>query len=502
MHLQSEACLLTPLLRNESTTHKGVITVPRQPQTITSVTNRASQLFKQHRLATLVLIGCAMLSSASAAQTVADLHSFTSNGNSQYPDYVTPAQGRDGRLYGTTTGLNYGSIFRLQTTGGEADLFAFDGTDGYGPRAGVTLGTDGNFYGTEEFGGSAGYGVLFKVTPSGTFTALHEFSGESDGGYPHAAPTEASDGNFYGTTENGAGFMGATVYKYAPSGSGTFTTIYEFSEATDYGILAPLIQGSNGNLYGTAYYGSNNCGAIFELTTAGTLVTQYNFTCEGGTNPAAPLLQASDGNFYGTTYTGSGNSGGMVFKMTPRGQVTALHNFTTDGPEGWEPAGGLVQGTDGNLYGSTRQGGSSGDIGTLFQITTSGAYTELYSFPESVGEYPSGALLQHTDGMFYGTAYLGGAYDYGAVYSLDMGLGPFVTFVRPTSAAGGTVQILGQGFTGTTAVTFNGVQATAFTVVSDTYMTAIVPSGATTGPVAVTTTGGTLTSNVSLRVKP
>ena len=98
--------------------------------------------------------------------------------------------------------------------------------------------------------------------------------------------------------------------------------------------------------------------------------------------------------------------------------------------------------------------------------------------------------------------YLGGAYGYGAAYSLNMGLGPFVTFVRPTSAAGGTVQILGQGFTGTTAVTFNGVEATTFSVVSDTYMTAVVPSGATTGPVAVTTTGGTLTSNVSLRVKP
>ena len=472
--------------------------MPRQPQTITGVTNRASQLFKQHRLATLVLIGCAMLSSASLAQTVADLHSFTARGNSQYPQIVTLAQGRNGDLYGTSIGLTYGSIFRLQTTGTEADLFAFDDTDGYNPTS-VTLGTDGNFYGTTQGGGSAGYGVLYKITPSGTYTVLHDFLGVSDGVYPHAAPIEASDGNFYGTTENGPNFLGATVYKY--TSSGTFTTIYEFEDTTDYFIGTPLIQGSNGNLYGTAYYGTNNCGSIFELSTSGTLVMEYNFACQGSFNPDGPLVQASDGNFYGTTYAGSGDIGGGVFRMSPDGSVKVLHTFTTTGSEGRNPAGGLVQATDGNLYGSTKLGGSS-DYGTLYQITTSGAYTQLYSFIAPVGEYPTGSLLQHTDGLLYGTAYLGGAYGYGAAYSLNMGLGPFVTFVRPTSAAGGTVQILGQGFTGTTAVTFNGVQATAFTVVSDTYMTAIVPSGATTGPVAVTTTGGTLTSNVSLRVKP
>jgi uncharacterized repeat protein (TIGR03803 family) len=327
-----------------------------------------------------------LLGSSSPAQTVRDLHSFTSSGNSQYPYLVTPAQGKDGELFGTTTGLNYGSIFRLLTTGKEADLFAFDDTDGYSPYAGVTLGTDGNFYGTTAFGGSAGYGVFFKITPVGTYTVLHEFSGGSDGLYPRAAPIEGLDGNFYGTTQSGAGFLGATVYSYTPSG--TFTTIYQFDNANDYDIVAPLIQGPDGNLYGTGYEGTNNCGSIFEITIAGTLLMQYNFDCTGGSNPSAPLVLASDGNFYGTTYTGSGEVRGSVFKMSPQGTVTTVHIFRT-GSEGQLPTGGLVQATDGNLYGSTKFGGNQ-DYGTLYQITTRGAYTQLYSFPASIGEYPTG----------------------------------------------------------------------------------------------------------------
>jgi len=470
-----------------------------QLSTINSQRNRSSALSSSYGLAILIVISLLMCATQISAQTVTDLYSFTGNGNSQYPYFVTPAQGRNGEIYGTTISLAYGSVFSLETTGAETSLLGFDSADGYNPFAGLTLGTDGNFYGTTAGGGSAGLGILFKITPEGALTTLHDFLGESDGSLPRAAPLAASDGNYYGTTESGSNYMGATVYKYAPS-SNTFTTIYGFSEATDYEIVAPLIEGTNGNLYGTGGGGTSGCGAIFEMTKSGVLVMQYNFSCTGATEPSAPLVHASDGNFYGTTYAGSGSIGGSVFRMTPQGRVTSLHTFTTSGTAGWGPEGGLVQGTDGNLYGSTRQGGNKGDIGTLFQITTSGVYTELYSFPKSVGEYPSGSLLQHTNGLFYGTAYEGGAHGYGAVYSLDMGLGPFVTFVRPGGTVGGTVQILGQGFTGATAVTFNGVEATTFTVISDTFMTAVVPAGATTGSVVVTTPTGTLTSNVNFRV--
>jgi hypothetical protein len=155
-----------------------------------------------------------------AAQTVKAVYSFAPNSNSQYPFGVTPAQGRDGKLYGTMTGSTFGTVFTLRTSGAESDLFAFDNTDGAGP--------------------SAGLGVLFKVSPSGLYSVLHEFVGASDGLFPEAAPIQASDGNFYGTTE-GANFVGATVYRLTPSG--VLTTIDNFDNATAFGSVAPLVQG-------------------------------------------------------------------------------------------------------------------------------------------------------------------------------------------------------------------------------------------------------------------
>jgi uncharacterized repeat protein (TIGR03803 family) len=187
--------------------------------------------------------------------------------------------------------------------------------------------------------------------------------------------------------------------------------------------------------------------------------------------------------------------------MTLRGSVIVIHTFIPSGTEGQFPDGGLVQATDGNLYGSTQKGGSHGD-GTLYRITTGGSYMQLFSFPQSIGQDPLGGLLQHTSGIFYGTASRGGANGFGAIYSLDMGLGPFITFVNSTGRHGSAAQILGQGLTGATGVTFNGVPATSFKVISDTYLTAVVPAGATTGPVVVTTPNSTFTSNKNFRVGP
>ncbi len=434
----------------------------------------------------------------STAQTVADVYSFTNTNSSQYPGLGTPAQGRDGKLYVTTQGPNYGSVFRASTTGkGGTELHVFDGTDGEG-ATGVILATDGNFYGTTSFGGSFGYGVLFKITPSGTYTELYNFTGGDDGAYPYSSPIEASDGNLYGTTLYGANLMGATVYKYTRAG--TFTTISQLSNTQAYGAVG-LIQGSDGNLYGTSSNGgTSECGSIFRVTTSGTLLNSYSFLCgAGGAIPSAPLVLASDGNYYGTTSEGGNALGdGTIFKMTPNFAVSILYDFR-GGTDGRIPYSGLMQATDGNLYGVTSQGGGSQGNGTLFQITTAGTYKLLYSFKTSIGQKPLAAPLQDTNGVLYGTVFRGGAFGYGAIYSLNMGLGPFVTFVLPTGKVAQTAQILGQGLTATTSVTFNGLPAT-FTVVNDTYMTAVVPSGATTGTVVVTTPGGALTSNVSFRI--
>ena len=443
-----------------------------------------------------------------STQTVKEVFGFSSAHSSPTPGQVTPTQGRDGSLYGTTSGLGDvvtdGTVFRATAAGKERPLHTFSGTDGAFPLAGLTLATDGNLYGTTANGGGPGLGVLFKVSPGGVYTVLYEFTGGGDGAYPVAPPIEGWDGNFYGTTGPGSDNAG-TIYKYTPSG--IFTTIFSFNIDNSQGtqVESPLLQATDGSLYGIANVGgTNNCGAIFKVSRSGTLLYNYSFPCgTGGSSPFGQLIQASDGNFYGTTQLGgtgcNSNGCGTVFRVTKSGSVSVLYRFIGGRNDGAEPAAGLVEGTDGNLYGSTFQAGSQ-NSGTLYQITTTGAEKLLYSFPERVGEHPSATLLQHTNGKFYGTAEGGGTYGEGALYSLDMGLGPFITFVRPAGNPGKTAQILGQGLTGTTSVTFNGIAATSFSVVKDTYITAVVPSGATTGPVAVTTPGGTLTSNVSFRI--
>ena len=370
------------------------------------------------------------------------------------------------------------------------------------------LATDGNLYGAATNGGAVGYGVLYRVTTSGTYTALHDFQG-SDGGFPIGAPIEASDGNLYGATFGDQVNNFGTVYKY--SRDGTFSNILSFSVDGSKGaaIYAPLIQANDGSLYGTSTEGGvNGCGTIFKLTTSGILLHVYSFPCgSGGSRPVGPIMQASDGNFYGTTAWGGITTGyrcqssgcGTIFRMTQSGSITVLYEFEGGQTDGHGAIAGLVEGTDGNLYGSTYAGGGHA-WGTFFQVTLGGIYTFLYSLPNSIGEEPSSTLLQHTSGVFYGTASWGGWYGRGAVYSFDMGLAPFITFVRPTGKVGQTIQILGQGLTGASSVSVNGVAAITFNVVSDTYMTAVIPTGATTGPVVVTTPIGTRTSNKNFRI--
>ncbi len=451
------------------------------------------------------LVMLAVFAGSSEAQKVVTVYSFQGVNSSAYPFNVGLAEGRDGKLYGTTIGqggTDYGTIFNLATTGVFDQLYTFDGTTGSQPNAGVTLANDGNFYGTASFGGSSNDGVLFKIAPSGGYTVLHEFAGGADGMEPASPPIQASDGNLYGTTY-GSTSTSSTIYKYMRT-SGTLSTIYQFDQSYGSGVIASLIQGTDGNLYGTAYQGgANNCGTMFKVTTSGTLLWYYSFPCypAGGANPIGPLIQAADGNFYGTTQLGGSIGVGTVFKLSQSGVVSVLYNFRSffgGGADGSNPFAGLVQATDGTLYGSTEAGGSQ-NLGILFRITTTGAYKLLYNFTGVYGG-PQGALLQHTNGLLYGTDFEGGSLSFGDVFSLNMRLNPFVAFVQPTGRAGRTAQILGQGLTGTTVVTFNSVAATEFTVLSDTFMTAVVPSGATTGPVVVTTPGGALTSNVSFRI--
>lgn len=458
-------------------------------------------LLKIYSRAGLLLVTALSLASHTLAQSAPTIYSFNGQNSSGLPNYVTPAQGRDGRLYGTTFGPSgtCGTAFRMTTGGQAATIYTF-GADGCNPAGGLTLATDGNFYGATYYGGVSNVGVLFRLSPGGVYTVLHEFGGGSDGSGPVMPPIEASDGNLYGATYGTDGDL-PTIYKYTLKGE-AYSTIYNFTASSGEAVVGPLTQGPDGNLYGAAALGGADFGgALFELTTTGTLVWSYDFvpSGSGGATPYS-LTQASNGNFYGATISGGAeNNCGTLFEVGPTGDVSTLYTFNSFAG-GCGPETALIQGTDGNLYGITPYEGAHND-GTLFRISQDGAFDLLTSFGAG-GKEPAAAPMQHTNGVFYGTTEYGGKYNSGTVYSYNAGLAPFITFVLPVGKAGQTAQILGQGLTGTTAVTFNGVAATTFRVVSDTFVTAVVPSGATTGPVVVTTPGGTLTSNVSFRVNP
>jgi uncharacterized repeat protein (TIGR03803 family) len=237
------------------------------------------------------------------------------------------------------------------------------------------------------------------------------------------------------------------------------------------------------------------------MTPQGNYTMLHSFIETDGQDAKSPLIQANDGNFYGITNGGGAKNHGAFYKMTPAGTLTDIFSFISYAT-GRDPSAGPVQATDGKFYGPTLGGGAN-NWGTIFQITPTGTHTVVHSFDTTTGDGAQVPLFQHTNGSLYGDTQGGGTKFNGVLYSLDMELGPFVSFVGPDflGKVGNTIEILGQGLTGTTKVLFHGVSAT-FKVVSDTYLTAVVPTGATTGSVTVSAPGGKLTSNKVFRVMP
>jgi len=457
-----------------------------------------------------VLVLAVITTQAAQAQTFTTLHSF--EGTDGYEPLAGLIQATNGSFYGTTQGAGAtdGTVFKVTLSGTLTTLHSFDGADGDSPQfSALVQASDGNLYGTTNLGGAYtclisgvnyGCGTVFKITPGGTLTTLHSFDG-TDGEYPDAGLVQAIDGNLYGTTSGGGANGDGTVFKITLSG--TLTTLHTFDSTDGANAEGALVQATNGNLYGTTSGGgTNGDGTVFKITPSGTLTTLYSFTdgADGGV-PFAGLIQAADGNFYGTA-GGFGASGyGTVFKITPTGTLTTLHSF--DDAEGFYVLTALVQANDGNFYGTNYWGGAN-SVGTVFKITPGGTLTTLYNFCPQSGctDGSSGVgLVQDTNGTFYGTTASGGTDNDGTVFSLSVGLGPFVE-TRPTSGkVGAAVKILGSNLTGATSVTFNGTAAT-FTVVSKSEITTTVPTGATTGTVEVTVSGHTLKSNTKFRVTP
>lgn len=303
--------------------------------------------------------------------------------------------------------------------------------DGANPRAGL-VNLNGTLYGTTWEGGDYskrfdfyGFGTVFSVTPNGTETVLHRFVG-LDGRYP-AARLIGVDGTFYGTTEGGGGRGKGTAFSITPYGMET--VLHHFGGVSDGANPQARLTDVHGTLYGTTVAGGSSecdgsgCGTVFSITTSARETVIHRFgKGEGGVDPLAGLLKVN-GTLYGTTYYGNASGVyGTVFKMTSSGKETVLHAFKGGPKDGAEPWGDLIN-VNGTLYGTTSKGGVSsycdGGCGTVFSITPSGKEKVLYSFKggASDGEYPEASLL-NVNGTLYGTTYAGGTHSSGTVFSI------------------------------------------------------------------------------------
>ncbi len=356
-------------------------------------------------------------------------------------------QASDGALYGTTTtggSSNFGTVFKITTAGVFTNLTSFTGTagaaPGSNPQAALVQWTDGNLYGTTLSGGSGGLGTMFKVTTAGVFATLRSFSFSGTDTYnPYGALVLAGDGNFYGTGNNGAANFRGSVYRFSPSTS-TFALVSSFPVNPP--VYKRLLLANDGNFYGVSQAGNSGSNTIFKLTPGGILSTLVTMATGNTTSPF--IIQGSDGNLYGAVQSESGN--GAVFSVTLAGVRTTLATFTgsTGAVLGTNPTGGVVQDGDGVLYGTTSSGGSGGGFGTVWKVTTAGAFTSLASFTNTTGALPGSLpatrLIDGGDGFFYGTTQAGGAGGFGTIFKISPagGLTTLVQFTGTTGAFPGT----------------------------------------------------------------
>ncbi len=418
------------------------------------------------------------------------------------PEYGSLVADSSGTLYGTTlnqdiTYSGIGPTFSFTMAGNYAVIATPDSCS-----SGLTL-DGGVLYGTDMYGGG---GTVYKLDSS----AVDGFDEVSSGypafynGFPDPSSlTVGSDGNLYGTVYQGGSHGYGAVFSVKPDGSQAYD-IYDFQDGTDgYEPMAALTVGPDGTLYGTTSRGGANSdyGTIFKITPAHVFSTLYSFDEDNtGAYPYGKMVyNLNDGYLYGTTSSGTASYYGSVFRIKPDGSgFSTVYSFGKTSADGNTPYGDLMIGSDGKIYGTTSQSGySSVPGGTVFALTTTGQLTYLHMFPNSNsdGNTPYSGLLENIDGNLYGFTYAGGVQPYngvnvgGVLYKIATQL-PLITSANPSPAApGASIIITGVNLTGASAVSFNGVAA-SFTVNSATQITATVPSGATSGQIAVTTPNG------------
>lgn len=377
------------------------------------------------------------------AGVVSQVYAFQSNFGACDPNgyslVATLTLGGDGLLYGTTqfcglrpadTGNNNpnapdnnggGTVFSFNINGSSFTrliTLSSTPTEGRFPSGALVQASNGSFYGVTATDASTKKlgGTIFSLTPGGVLNTVHVLTNNPnfsiEGRQPEASLTIGPDGAFYGTAEFGGVNSVGSVFRVTAAGD--YTTLYNFAQGTDgFKPAAALTLGNDGNFYGTAQFGgtgeNGGSGTIFRISPSGTYTKLYDFAVGSSNVRGAPgkLLLASDGNFYGTTVAGSPDRSsdlGAVYRMTPAGVVTVLHTFT--GPDGVNPLGGVIQGADGALYGTTAGGGST-TRGTVFRVTLAGVYSTIHTFTNVTpgqGISPSSLLLLARDSNFYGTA--------------------------------------------------------------------------------------------------
>jgi uncharacterized repeat protein (TIGR03803 family) len=448
------------------------------------------------------------------AQTPTVLHQFM-----QTTDACAPrgniVQGRDGNMYGggaACGGNGSGAIYKISPAGAESVFFSFPQQWTNCGGAGLTLGSDGNFYGACVSGNPAtGLGSIFRLTPARVFTDLHDFTGVDGDSLPVYPPIQASDGNFYGVTGNEVQICG-NVYRLTPAG--VYTNLHAFSGSDCHS--SNLFQASDGNLYGTladcTLPGSVGC--VYKISTAGVFKEIHGFAFTTGENPCTGMIQGKDGKLYGATNQGAVKGSGNIYKMTTAGVATDLHDFNnaTDAScvNNIGPPVNMLQVTDGTFYGVNPAYGPYG--GSIYKLTSANVFSAfLFPSTDVDGNSPSSTLIQNTNGLVYGTTPSGGGTSttcpqicQGTFFSVSTGEEPFVNLepTEKTGNVGASVGMFGQGFSSASVVKFGGVAAKSKTLTGTTYLTAVVPAGAHTGTVTVTTGTTTLTSPQTYKVKP
>ena len=385
------------------------------------------------------------LASALGAQTPTLVHTF--DGTDGSAPNVAMVRGPDGLLYGITLSGGTGScssqcgtVYQLDPAGGFLTIYNFpqSADDAFRPLDQLSLGGDGLLYGSTLLGGTApaNFGTVYSIDTSGTLSVLHEFDIDANDGWdPIGGVVRAADGTLYGTTNNGgtsadphcSGTGCGTLFSLV---SPTFTPLHQFDWSDGANVGKSLVFGADGNLYGAAVHGGltaplcTGCGTVFRFNlagpSAGSLDTLHAFTSGAdGWSPSSSLFKAGDGTLYGTTSAGGDTTNcgigcGTVYKVDGSGTFSTVHAFLAT--DGRDPEGGVIQATDGDFYGTTRNGGT-GDFGTIYEMDSAGNVTTLYSFDGSVGQYPVAGLVQASDGNLYGTAGFG-ANQMGVLYRL------------------------------------------------------------------------------------